>query len=260
MAGLEPKAPSEVRDYTFDWSVFLGADTITGSTVTVAGVTLVDDTNDTTSVSVVVSGGTLDTIATIVNTITTDGGLTETETFTLPIRTNEPISVPQAKAHLRVFDDSEDALIEGYIVAARQWVENYTGHVLSRRTFIEQHSAWGDYITLYRQPVATITTIEYDSADADQVEFEDFAFSFGSHPTRIMPTSSFPSLRANGYITVTYTAGYAAGETPEALLQAVLLMVGHFYTIRSGVSIDEPNEVPLAVKSLCTPYRGLVMA
>lgn len=173
----------------------------------------------------------------------------------------EPVLLATAKAHLRVplADTSEDTLIEAYIRAARQWVEEFTGHIISPRSFVERFDAWGDYLVLYTQPVTAIASITYDSADDDQAAFTDFAWSLGQHPMRIYPTSSFPSLRSNGYITVTYTAGYATG-VPDALIQAVLLLIGHFFSTRSGVSIDSPDEVPLAVRSLCTPYRGVVMA
>lgn len=174
----------------------------------------------------------------------------------------EPVLLATAKAHLRVplADTSEDAIIQSYIYAARQWVEEFTGHILAPRTFVDRFDAWGDYLTLYRQPVTAIASIAYDSSTlGDQAAFTAFRWSLGQYPQKVYATSSFPSLRTNGYITVTYTAGYASG-VPDALIQAVLLLIGHFFSTRSGVSIDSPEEVPLAVRSLCTPYRGAVMA
>jgi uncharacterized phiE125 gp8 family phage protein len=173
----------------------------------------------------------------------------------------EPVSLETAKAHLRVTTTSEDTLIGIYIKAARQWVEQYTGHILSPRTFVQAYSAWGDYITLYYRPVTTVTTITYDSADEDQADFTDYEYSLGQHPMRIYPVSSFPTLRTNGYITVTYTAGYAsAAEVPDALIQAILLMIGHFYTGRVAVGTETWNEIPLGVRSLCNFYRIPVIA
>jgi uncharacterized phiE125 gp8 family phage protein len=169
----------------------------------------------------------------------------------------EPVSLATAKQHLRVFDNGENSLIEVYIRAARDWVENYTGHIISPRSFTTRFNAWGDYLVLYRQPVTAIA-ITYDSADDDQTPFTDFEWSLGQHPMRIHPSGAFPILRTNGYITVTYTAGHTT--VPDALVQATLLMIGHFYTARSAVGPDALDEVPLAVRSLCTAYRGAVMA
>jgi hypothetical protein len=85
----EAKRPNEVRDYRHDWSAFLDGDTIATSDVTVDGVTLDSDTNDTDSVTVWLSGGVDGSLATIMNTIVTTGGRTETEVFTLRIAVNE---------------------------------------------------------------------------------------------------------------------------------------------------------------------------
>jgi len=173
----------------------------------------------------------------------------------------EPLTTAELKAHLRKTTTDEDTLIASYGKAARQWVENYTSHVLAPRTFVQQFAEWGDYITLYRQPVTAITTIEYDSTDEDQIEFTDYEYSTGQYPLKIYPGSSFPTLRTNGYITVTYTAGYATvAEVPEALIQAILLLTGHFYIHRSGVHDGGMEEVPLAVRSLCSAYRIPVLA
>lgn len=175
----------------------------------------------------------------------------------------EPVSLSTAKSHLRVFDASENTLIEAYVRAARQWVEDFTGHIISPRVFVQQFSAWGDYIILYRRPVTAIGSIKYDGVDEDddQIDFTTFEYSTGQFPLKIYPASSFPTLRTNGYITVTYTAGYAtAAEIPDALIQAVLLLVGHFYTTRSAAGTEEWNEVPLAVRSLCGFYRIPVIA
>ena len=49
----------------------------------------------------------------------------------------EPVSVDTAKLHLRVTDTSEDTLIGGYITAAREWVENYTGQILVQREVVQ---------------------------------------------------------------------------------------------------------------------------
>lgn len=175
----------------------------------------------------------------------------------------EPVTLETAKQHLRVFDTSEHSLIEIYIRAARQWVENFTGHILSPRSFVERFDAWGSYLTLYRRPVTAISSIAYDGVDEgdDQIPFTTFEYSTGQYPLLIYPEGTFPSLRTNGYITVTYTAGYATtAEVPEALVQAILLLVGHFYTIRAAASADSVEEVPLAVRSLCQSYRIPVMA
>jgi hypothetical protein len=82
------KDPDEVVGFGHDWSPTLGADEIDSSAfVLVSGDAVIDlATNDTTSISVTISGGTVAETPTVFrNTIITIGGFTYEETFTLPI-------------------------------------------------------------------------------------------------------------------------------------------------------------------------------
>ena len=49
--------------------------------------------------------------------------------------TVEPVSLDEAKAHLRLTDSEEDALIRAYITAAREVVERQTGYALAEATY-----------------------------------------------------------------------------------------------------------------------------
>ncbi|GGA54196.1 head-tail connector protein [Pelagibacterium lentulum] len=57
---------------------------------------------------------------------------------------DEPISLAQAKAHLRIEDDAEDGLIESLIAAARTHLEAITGSALLRQTWRVVLDAWPD--------------------------------------------------------------------------------------------------------------------
>lgn len=255
----ESKRPNEVRDYAHDWTLFLAGDTIATSTFTASGVTINSQSNTTTVATVWLSAGTDGTLATVTNTITTTGGRTETEIFALDIRAvEEPVSLPVAKAHLRVTDTSEDALIGNYIVAARQWVENHTGHILMRRPMTQTFSEFYSYLELHYRPVASVTSIAYtDSAAAAQTLLPAVLLTTADgYPYRIRPVSSWPSILTYSPVTVTFVAGYAEGTQPYALIQAMLLLIGHYYDVRAGVNVGNiVSEVPLAVTSLCDQYR-----
>lgn len=169
----------------------------------------------------------------------------------------EPLTTAELKAHLRKTTTDEDTLIDTYGKAAREWCEDYTSYVLATRNFVERFDAWGDYLILYRQPITAIVSIAYDSADDDQEAYTDFEWSLGQYPLYIYPATSFPSLRTNGYITVTYTAGYAtAAEVPEKFKWAMKLLVTSMYVNRG--TIDPETES--AVRFILRSYRGAVMA
>lgn len=172
-----------------------------------------------------------------------------------------------AKLHLRVTTTDEDTIIAAYLSAAIAWVETYTGHILAQREVEDTFGEWGEYLTLYHQPITVgdptpTLVVEYTDDEGDFIEYEarvirDFKYPWTIHPPYGF---SFPSLGGPATIKVTYTAGYDAGEVPVALNQAILLLIGHWFMNRSGLQEESLQEAPLAVKSLCAPYRGLVMA
>ena len=60
----------------------------------------------------------------------------------------DPITLAEAKNHLRVMHDDEDAYIETLITAARQYAENY-----QNRVYVEKKSEDGSVIAAEEMPV-----------------------------------------------------------------------------------------------------------
>jgi uncharacterized phiE125 gp8 family phage protein len=177
------------------------------------------------------------------------------------------VTLANVKAHLRVTTDDEDTIIGMYRSAAISWVENYTGHVLAPREVVDTFGEWGDYLTLFHQPITVgdptpTLVVEYTDDEGDFIEYEDRVIRDHQYPWTIHPPYgfTFPSLGGPASIRVTYTAGYGSGEVPDPLNHAVLLLCGHFFVNRSAVSADSIEEIDMSVRSLCKPYRGLVMA
>lgn len=180
----------------------------------------------------------------------------------------EPVSLAEAKLHLRIDVNDEDTLVESYITAAREWCE-----LAARRAFVTQTLAlrlaeWpcGDCIQLPRPPLASVTSITYtDSAGANQtMTSADYLVYATAEPglVQLGYGKSWPSatLQLGPSIVITYVAGYGnAAAVPKRYKQAILLMTGHFYENREQV-IAVPGislaEVPLAVQSLLMIDRG----
>jgi hypothetical protein len=81
------KDPQAVLNFTIDWSAWLGADTIaTSNFVAGSGITKDSQSNNTTSATVKLSGGTDGSDYDVVNTITTAGGLTDERTIRIQVR------------------------------------------------------------------------------------------------------------------------------------------------------------------------------
>lgn len=170
----------------------------------------------------------------------------------------EPLTLIDIKGHLGIVDDTSfDALLPVYISAAREMVENYTGHVLMARDFTEYRDCFCRYIEISRRPITEVTEITYtDSAGTEQT-YADFVASVDRLPARIFPTLNgwWPTLGTNGTIGVTYTAGYETGSEPAPLLQAMRLIIGHWFANRETVGPNTLAELPFAATVLMDQYR-----
>ncbi|MGF7007408.1 head-tail connector protein [Aminobacter sp. BE322] len=73
----------------------------------------------------------------------------------------EPVTLLEAKAHLRIAHVSEDALIGGLIRAAREDVERTTGLALIDQAWRLVLDGWppGDAVTIARYPVRLILSV-----------------------------------------------------------------------------------------------------
>lgn len=171
----------------------------------------------------------------------------------------EPVSTTLAKAHLGIEASftTDDTLIAGYIIAARELVELMAGDVLLvPGTVTEYHDEFGDHLTLYKGPIAAdaeVTIAYVDEGEAEQ-QYEGFVARLGRVPARLYPAANgtFPPLSANGGVTVTYEAGYEADAVPQRYIQAILLLTAHFYRNRMPVSVASnlPQELQFAVTAL----------
>lgn len=177
--------------------------------------------------------------------------------------TAEPVSLAEAKLHLRVDVEDDDLLIERLISAAREYIEEATGRALLNQTWELTLDGWpeGNYIELPRAPLSSVTSIVYtDSDDTDNTfAATNYSVDTSSEPGRVVLKSgcSWPTASlANGQaITVTYVAGYGSLPTnvPGQLRQAVLMLTGHWYENREAVLIGQgytQGNVPFALQSI----------
>jgi uncharacterized phiE125 gp8 family phage protein len=171
----------------------------------------------------------------------------------------EPISTDEAKRQLRVDSTADDTLIAGYIIAAREWVEDYTGLVLTRREVTEALGGFLRQTRLRAWPIDAeqpVTIVYRDISGAEQT-IANAELRAASRPGTIYPASGalWPSNSIlGGSIDVTFTAGYADPATiPQAVRMAMLVMLTGFYEDREGGEILAAAES--SAKRLCRRYK-----
>lgn len=174
----------------------------------------------------------------------------------------EPVSLTEIKSHLDVARDDQDDMLGAMIVAAREWVENYTGLILTRREVTEVLTSFSKLHTVnaWPLPVAPETKIRYiDGAGVEQT-VTGFAVRGWARPAAISPEpgTSWP---AGGPVAVTFLAGYADPvDVPYSLKAAIMLMVGDLYNQREETAVGVSISASGAVVNLCHPYRMPVIS
>jgi len=180
----------------------------------------------------------------------------------------EPITLEEARNHLRVDLDDDDPYIQGLIQAAREMAEAFTWRALITQTWELALDAWpeGDTIELPRPPLQSVDSIIYTDSDgnANTMPASDYIVDTRSVPGRIVlaPGASWPSesLRPASAIVVRFVAGYGKEprDVPRAIRHAMLLLIGHWYEQREQVIVGAiPREIPVGFRALLWPYRAL---
>lgn len=185
--------------------------------------------------------------------------------------TVEPITVEDARLHLRVDSAEDDGLIASYIVAARQMVETWTMRGLvsaTRKLYIDGFPAFA--VELPYAPLTSVTSVQYydDGGTLQTLATSYYTVDTVSEPGRVHLAyqQTWPSTRAiPSSVVITYVSGYAVtgdhAATPVALKHAIRLLVSHWYENREPVNIGNiVNPLPMAVESLCTAYRLKALA
>lgn len=155
----------------------------------------------------------------------------------------EPITLQQAKDHLRVVAPDEDAYIQGLIVAAREMAEDQLNRTIVQRSRVARFSGWGADLALLKPPVITLDSVSYYDETGGEVELDMGRYFLQPVSEDEIPRvelragEPFPVLDARRFhaVTVRYTAGYPVGQVPAPIVQWMLLNIGTMYENRSTV-------------------------
>jgi uncharacterized phiE125 gp8 family phage protein len=173
----------------------------------------------------------------------------------------EPVSLAEAKTHLRVTHADDDIYISTLIIAGRRRVETRTGLRLINQGWSQFMDCWppGGIVELRLNPVSAISdVILYGDDDTPSaIDPAHYFLDATSNPPRLVfrqgRNPANPGRRAKG-IEIRVTAGFgtAASAVPQELRQAVLLLVADQFAHRGDESV---RPMPAAVLELINAWR-----
>lgn len=154
----------------------------------------------------------------------------------------EPITLEEAKAHLRVYGADEDAYITALITVAREMAEGRINRTIRQRTRAARFRGWNDEFLLPKPPFVSIDTITYADENGQVQTLDATAYYVAADDedapgtVEFVPGLALPLLyRRRRPVTVSYLAGYAEGQVPRAILQWMLLAIGALYEHRESI-------------------------
>lgn len=166
-----------------------------------------------------------------------------------------PVSLADMKEHLRVDASHEDDLITAYIsaCAASLGSEGELGQPLVTETWDEAFKNPSEDVYLSVLPAQSITSVSYYDRDNVQqtATLADFTL-YQSDRWAFVRSDNWPdTFDRPDAITIRYDAGFgAAGDVPVEIVQAMKLIVAHWYQNREDASQATLNEIPRAASHL----------
>ncbi|WIY53667.1 head-tail connector protein [Devosia sp. YIM 151766] len=181
--------------------------------------------------------------------------------FLLAGPAEEPVSLAEAKAFLKVDGNDEDALIETLIGAARLHVESVTGKALLAQSWRVVLDDWppGGVVKLPMSPLIAVTNIAAidDNGGSHDIDLGQFR----SEPDRlILPrvVAGMPTMQHRQGIEIDYDAGYGSEpeDVPADLRQALLGLVAHWHEHRDAVIVAGSGAiVPSGFERMVASYK-----
>jgi hypothetical protein len=209
--------------------------------------------------------------------------------------TVEPVSLTQLKQHL-VLDPTftqDDAILGVYLLAARQYAEQYTNRAILPQTVLlsldhfpyphcstshrpGHRHAWisgagyldQSAIYLPRPTLIDVTSITYVDGNGvtQTVDPSTYKVDTVSEPARVSPNFGlyWPLLIAYelGSVQVTYQTGTWAtpDDVPATIQLAIMLLAAHWYANRESTSQTNLNSIPFGVEAILDMHKSSSVA
>lgn len=157
------------------------------------------------------------------------------------------IPLGDMKRELDITFDDDDALVQGHIDAAIDWIENQSNRFLQPVVIDLITDQLPSPLYLPHLPIGGVTSISVDGVGV--LGFR----AIGGSPYAVLPaigTLWSYAATGEGASVVRYSAGYAEGAVPPGLASAVKALVNMYY--------DKPSDMEAelkAIERIVSPYR-----
>lgn len=180
---------------------------------------------------------------------------------------SEPVTLSEAKAHLRIDGSNEDVLLTSLILTSRLHVEAALGLALINQTWMLVLDRWpadGGGVDIPIQPLQAVTAVRVrdTSSAATVIAPTQYLVDIVSKPPRLVWNNAAPpepGRFANGIeIDLSTGFGATAAAVPAPLKHAILMLTAHWYEHRDPIEIGSvAARIPEAVNDLIQPFRKI---
>ncbi|MCF6304415.1 MAG: head-tail connector protein [Rhodobacteraceae bacterium] len=190
-------------------------------------------------------------------------GFQSLELVTAPV--NSPLVLADVKAHLVVEESDTDALITQLILAAAAHVDALG--VLGRPMISQTWGQWvgpaPSEVRLLLLPVQSLSAVKYWDVDGvfQTATLADFELQTAGNWVIVKPVSgaSWPSTASReAAIRIDCVVGYgdAGTDVPDDILQALLMLVAHWFENRESVTETRLMTTPYGFQELINAHRS----
>jgi uncharacterized phiE125 gp8 family phage protein len=178
----------------------------------------------------------------------------------------EPVTVADAKAHMRIDGTDEDILIASLLLTSRLHIETALSLALITQSWTLRLDRWPQtrHVELPMTPLQSVDAVRVKDAIGGfhLIAPAGYLVDIASRPARLIWNGIVPpepGIAADG-IEIDVTAGFGpdALSVPAPLKHAILMLTAHWYEHRNPGEIGANGaRVPEAVSSLINPFRTI---
>ena len=177
-----------------------------------------------------------------------------------------PVTMAEAKEHLRVDVSDDDTTIDLYVRAATGAAEEWLGRALIDQTWeLTLDEFPPNELRIPRPPLIEIVSVIYDDAAGDEqtLNAASYTVDSSSEPGWLTPASgAWPATFAGiNAVRIRFRAGYldnaspAVQNVPDNIRNAILMAAGDYYANRETMIVGQTLTTSTWWEYLLRPFR-----